>query len=63
MVPFFLMEKKKKKAYRCSYTEMVRTIKEWGHREAPNMLKSLNSEQKRDPFHNHILYLIGKSTG
>lgn len=65
MVHFFLTEEKKKKerAYRCSYPEMVPTVEEWCYREAPNVLKSLKDEWKRHPSHNYILLFAGKSPG
>jgi hypothetical protein len=37
-------KKKKKQAYWYGYTEMVCAIREQGHREAPNVLISLNNE-------------------
>ena len=37
-------KEKKKRAYRCSYPEMVPAVEEWCHREAPNVLISLNNE-------------------
>lgn len=54
---------KKKTTYRCGDTEVVRTVKERSHREAPNVLVSLHNEWKGDLFHNHILHVTGKSVG
>lgn len=55
-------KKKKEHAYWCSYSEMVGTVGERGHREAPNVLIPLRNKGET-PISHHMLHSVERRAG